>query len=242
MAVSSVFGLCGAQLAALDCDGAPDPTVEDVVLCNLVDVTVTPVLSDGQTVQESSGNPGVDCLFIEVDPIVRYYDLVLTTCSVQDPRVDALLGNSDLMIDPATNEPIGSRGLKATTQACLCSCGEEDCQRKTGLILWSLNLCATTDGSKQFAPGGKNMITAFPCITWRPTTNPIISLSANTQGKQYSGRIAPNPAFGQGPGALIPASEIPLNCPWYQFPSDECAPGGCGCGLCGEEQPPPLEF
>ncbi len=242
MGISTPIGVCGSQIIALDCDGCPDPSVEDVVFCGLTLVSVVPVLTDGLTIQDPSGIPGQNCVDVEVDPEVRYYDVSITKCSVKDPRFDFLLGGADMMVN---NEgyAYGSKAHASSTDyACFCDCGDDACQARTGLAVWSMNLCPNSDGRKEFHADGRSMITVFPSIQWRPTTDPIIQLSNTAQGQQYIGRAYENPNFLRGPGDIIPDDQAPFDRSWYQFPSDICAPGGCNCGDCGSAAPAPLAF
>ena len=234
---SAVVGICSSILTPLNCDGSPDLTSESIVYCGLTDVTVTPVLSDGLTIQDPSGIPGEFCLDIEVPAVVRYYDVSITTCSVFDVRMDNMIGNSDPMVD-ASNEVIGIKAQPKANQQCVCACEQEDaCARRTGLVIYSMNLCPNTSGVLQFHPDGRNMVTVFPGIEWVPNTNPIMQLNANASGRSYTGRSYENQNYGQGPGQIIPATELPTTRCFYQFPTDECPPGGCDCGACGEAPP-----
>lgn len=240
MSSSAILGICKAQFTPLDCDGNQDLTRADVVYCGLTDIQVTPVLNEGLIINDPSGQPNRNCVELNVDPEVDYYDVLVTTCSLYDPNLDNLLGYSDGIAN-ADNEIIGSKAKKKNNTQCLCDCGDDACQRRVGLTIWSLNLCPGENQFRTFHPDGKYSITVLPAVQFRPNVNPI-QYNTALNGRQYIGRGYENPNFGQGPGLVIPATETPFDRCWYRFPSDVCPPANCDCGNCGDDPITPYSF
>lgn len=236
---SSTLGICKLQLDPLDCDGNPDATRIPVVYCGATNVTTTPVLTDGLTLNDPSGMPNRNCVEYVLDPEVDYYDVTLTTCSVYNPALDALLGYSDTIVN-AANAVIGSKAKKKQGPSCVCECGDDACQLRVALTIWSLNLCPGTDSFRETHPDGKYSVTVFPAIQFRANTNDIV-INNELNGRQYGGRGFENPNFGQGPGNIIPATETPFDRCWYKFPTDICPPADCDCGTCGGDAITPYE-
>ena len=239
MSGSVILGVCKSQFTPLDCDGNPDPTIDDVVYCGLTQISIQPVLFDALDLQDPAGIPNRNCVDIQIDGDVRYWDITLTTCSLFDPNLDALLGYSDPMVN-ASNEIIGTKAKpKNSEQDCLCACGTAGCQQRVGLTVWSLNLCGGTGGVQQAHPSGAFMVNAFPALQFRPTTE-AVTINRELNGKVYTARAYENPAFGRGPGNIIPVEEAPFDRCRYQFASDVCPPSDCDCGACSGAAIAPL--
>lgn len=229
------LGICKTQFQPLvACGGAMDPDTPGLVYCGATNIDQNPVLTEGFEASDPSGIPNRDCVSFDIPPKLDYFEIVLTTCSLYDPRLDALFGYSDL-IELADGTCIGSMAKAKSGEDCLCECGTESCVERIGLVIWSLALCP--DGSRH--PDGQYAITVFPALQFRPNTD-TITLNAELNGRQYLARAYENPDFGQGPGDIIPAEVAAFNRCRYEFLSDVCPPGGCDCGTCGGDPIAPL--
>lgn len=229
MAQYAKLGICKTQLNPLDCDGAIDPAATPLVYCGFTVVDENPVLTDGLTIRDPSGMPNRDCVQIDIDPEIDRYEIVLTTCSLFDSKVDALFGYSDEMV-MTDGTSIGSMARKKQGQNCICECGDEACVQRVGLTTWSLAVCPNGDPH----PDGKYVVTVYPALQFRPNTF-TRTTSRELNGRQYLAISKENEMFGQGPGGIIPSDFVPFDRCRYEFLTDECPPGDCDCGLCGAD-------
>ena len=240
MGQSAQLGICSVQVNPLNCDGEPDPALSPLFSCNITQVGVNTLITEEIVLDDPSGIPGKRCVEVRIDPELDHYDIVLTTCSVFDQELDALLGLSDT-IDDATGKIIGSKALKKATQPCMCECGDQACKRRVAVTTWSMNICpGSGDQPQQFHPDGKYWVNVFPMVQFRPTAE-TTTINAELNGRTYTARAFENPAFGQGPGAIIPATQAPFDRCRYQFASTVCPPAdSCNCLSCNSVRPTPL--
>lgn len=239
MGQSAHLGICAMQVNPLDCDGAPDLTTPAIVSCNITQVDTTRVLTDGVDLSDPGGIPGKNCVEVRIDPETDYYDLVLTTCSVFDQELDALLGMSETITN-AAGAVIGSKELAKRGQFCICECGDEACARRVALTIWHLNMCGGGgEQAQQFHPDGRYWVQVFPMLQFRPTAE-TITINADLNGRTYTARVYENPNFGAGPGGIIPATQAPYDRCRYSFASDVCPPDTCGCLACEASRPTAL--
>ena len=234
------LGICKAQLDPVCEDGQPDATREAIVICNLLNVDINTRLTDGFTIEDPSGIPGQNCIELELPGSKRPPELVLDTCNVYDPFLDAIAsGCSDVYTD-AEGNVIGVAAKTKDGDDCLCACEEtEEACNRWDLTIWQLAYCPGSSGARH--PDGKYVATRFPNIEFKPNTQ-TVSLTNELGGARQYIAIAYEPT---GPGYAGPADitpvELPLNScqigPWL---TDVCPPGDCGCGSCDSDAATPL--
>lgn len=232
MTTYAKVGICQTVRIPLNCDGTINTSVDPLWSCGNTTVEENPLLTDGLSLSDPSGMPNRDCIEIEIDPDYDGFELVETTCSLFDTDLDALYGYSEKM----TSAP-GKRAKKKNGSSCICQCGEDTCEAGFALAYWSLAYCG---GKNTRHPDGKFVLTVYPLIKPRPTTN-TRTTDANLNGRQYLSRIYENPAFAQGIqiGAdwLIPADETPFDRCSYEYLTDICPERACDCGTCETSAP-----
>jgi len=231
------LGICKSQFGPINCDGTVN-LADSIVYCGLTQIEETDVLTDGFEASDPAGMPNESAIIFDVPPTVDYTELVIETASLFNPLLDAMVGQSDAILDDA-GDAIGRKGRKRGEAGCLCSCEEEDCPARVYLITWSKAYCSGPGRKAQVHPGGKNIVSVYPTLVPRPNTNSRTT-NAELGGRQYLLRSEENPVFGQGPGNIIPASETPYDRDYYEFLSDSCPPDGCACESCTEPGPAPV--
>lgn len=236
------LGLCKSLITPFS-PCTEEPLFDEAILsCSLVNLDENPVLTDGYELKDPSGVPNKNCVEIDIPGEVDYIELVATTCSLFDPRLDAAFGYSEII-----EKDDGSCIVLANTKAgadCLCECGDSSCQVRFSVVTWSLALCP--DGTRH--PGGQYAITIYPCVEPRPNTN-TVTTSAEASGREYLFRLCelPDGTFATDVIDPVLAADISdgfdleilanytksgQRCK-YEYLSDVCPPGGCDCGTCG---------
>lgn len=240
MGQSAPLGICSVQISPLDCDGNPDTTTADLVSCNVTQIEVEPILRDAIELDDPSGIPGKNCVEIRIDETVNYYDVIVTTCSVFDSELHALLGLSETVLN-ATGDVVGTKALQKQDQYCICECGTTSCKQRVAMTTWSMNMCPGEHAQTlQFAPDGQYWVNMFPMLQFRPNTE-TITLNNELNGHVLTARAYENANFGAGPGSILPANEAPYDRCRYELATDVCPPtDACNCLACNVTRPAPL--
>lgn len=90
--------ICALRVADLDTNGVPTPGTDTLITVDsIVELTLTPVVRDGQQITELGGQ-GTPCIDYQGDDSVVRYDLALTVCD-QNPYVLRALGRGDVLED-----------------------------------------------------------------------------------------------------------------------------------------------
>ena len=225
----SPIDICGVQLNRLGCDGTVLTGLTDaVVMCEGVDLTLTPQLVAAETAVARNGGGGV-CARRTTKARVDGYDVVLNICPKIDAEAWELLNVYDAILDDrgVTGGTVGDTvGIKDGLAGNPCNCLNTPCENPgVSMLVWSSN--TDSQGISNTKP---YVITALTRVIFDP---PPLLINSQYQNITLTGRTEPNPLWVLGPGNLYPEAGG-LAGAFGQWDTIQTPPpGGCTCALCG---------
>lgn len=94
--------ICALRVAELDANGVPTPGMDTLITVDsIVELTVTPVVREGQTITELGGQ-GTPCIDYQGDDSIVRADIAITVCD-NNPHVLRALGRGTVLTDAGVN-------------------------------------------------------------------------------------------------------------------------------------------
>lgn len=224
----SPIDICGVQLNRLDCNGSLLGGLGNVVvMCEMVDITITPQLVAAVTDVSRNGGGGV-CARRTTKARIDGYDVVWNSCPKIDAEAWELMNLYDAILDTAgvTGGAVGDTvGIRDGDSGNPCNCQNTPCLNPgVAMLVWSNNTDSTgISGTKPYT------ITALTHLEFDP---PAVKISNVYENIAITGRTQPNPLYDRGPGDIYPEL-VGLTGAWAQWDTIQPPPGGCQCELCG---------
>jgi hypothetical protein len=220
--------ICGVQVNRLDCDGTVLVGASNsVVMCEMVDFTITPQLVEAETAVSRNGGGGI-CAKRTTKARIDGYDVVWNSCPKIDAEAWELMNLYDLVLDTAgvTGGSVGdSVGIRDGASANPCNCITTPCQNPgVSMLVWTNNTDANgINATKPYT------IIALPRVIWDP---PAIAVTSAYDSIEITGRTESNSLWSTGPGAIYPEL-VGLSGAFAMWDTEQPPPGGCTCTACG---------
>lgn len=121
----STVGAVAVRATRLNCDGTvvgpgdANDTVAGYATCKMTEITLTPVVLEGDTIQQRNA-AGVLCVNVERDDEVTGYTLEIEQCDV-DAEFAEIIGAAPAIVTNAGGDTIGAELAGSVTS---CSCGQ----------------------------------------------------------------------------------------------------------------------
>jgi hypothetical protein len=221
----STVGAVAVRAKRLNCDGTEvgeldaQAAVAGYVSCKFTEVTLTPVVIEGDTIQQNNAD-GKLCINVERDDQITGYTIEIEQCDI-DAEFQEILGAVESIITNAGGDTIGAE-LSGGTQTCSCGDATSACRDIVFEFWLRAYNCNEEAGFVRYI---------IPSVKFTPGGNTETFGNAATL-RRFTGTAKPNTNISPtGPWSDLPAGvALTGNSPVYFYES--ALPAGVDADQC----------